>query len=298
MITESEFEQVLDMLDDARLILAPLGAQGLWMHLAIEMRENPETKGFQLGSVGLNQFLTSVSQYETGNETDKKNKLETYLEYLTETGLVKRNADGSVEIPGIAASTDRSAIARENGARGGRPRRGESAEQAAARRAREPMAPPPRGDLETRENQTGKTRLARAAAAAERKSLGLQAAGATGQVTFGRAVARLAGFEDGCDIRPVLDWLEHGIDRDVIVQTVRKVSARSGYKAPRSLRYFSEAISEAAPPGRSTPGDLPSPAAHPPSKRPRWWSTWVKRLAGRHDAPGVLPSDHLRHAND
>lgn len=65
---------------------------------------------------------------------------------------------------------------------------------------------------------------------------------------MGEAACRAALLDPGrlaVDFVPVTRWLAAGYDPEVdIVPTIAAVAARPGYRAPRSLAYFTEAIAE------------------------------------------------------
>jgi hypothetical protein len=278
--------------DDPRMRLMPLAAQGLWLRVAMTLQSMPETAGFRLGSEFINRLLVLVSEEETQLGSADATRLETHLENLIKAGFLTRHDDGSIEIPDSMPATDRVTAARENGARGGRPRRGETAEQAAARRARDAMAMSAASDAETQktqhETQASKAPRARATAATAKESKQAYAC-APDDLSFGRVVAQSAGLEDGCDVGPVLDWLAQGIDRGVILATVRGVVARPNYRVPRTLGYFSAAIRE-APAGGSVMSGEPDIAS---DKRPSWWRTWAKRIGGGRHACAASLSDRV-----
>jgi len=191
---------------------------------------------------------------------------ETALETLRNLGLIERRDDGAILIPAAETLSPRQSSGRTGAARGGRPRRGETAEAARERRQREmllPMPPAPKPP------ETGSETLARAATATSTSEVAVEG-GSGGNppewVSLGAEVAELAGLDPvhgGHDFRPVQGWLQAGHDAEAIRETIRRVAARPGYdgRRVRSLRYFDRAIATGAEPAAvARIGHVPRPS--------------------------------------
>jgi hypothetical protein len=182
---------------------------------------------------------------------------ETHVETLLETGLLVREADGALAVPLPASTSRRSVAAQGNGRLGGRPRRGETAEQARLRRAQTSlMMPISGGGAETQETH-GETSLAGAKAAAAIEIESKQQQQETQQADIGELgaeLAEIAGLDPvrgTYDFRPVMDWRGQGIGDALLRQVVAEVAARPGYRVPQTLGYFRRPVADAVAAGRT-----------------------------------------------
>lgn len=272
---------------DPRLRLVPLAAQALWMRLADALAQMPEPGVFRLGSrVG---SVREVSMLVSAEETET----ETHLETLLETGLITREADGALSVPLPAAASRRAAAAQGNGRFGGRPRRGETAEQARLRRSQTSLMMPISGGASETQETHGETHLAGAAAAAliDKESKQQREETQVSLDTLGAELAEIAGLDPvrgTYDYRPVMDWRGQGVSDALLRQVVGEVAARPSYRPPQTLGYFRRAVAEAVAAGR----DGRHPAARTPT-RPEITAylaecdAWDR--AGRPGAPPVHP---------
>jgi hypothetical protein len=234
---------------DPRLRLVPLAARALWLLLADALAQMPEPGVFRLGlRVG---SVREVSLLVSAEETE----IETHLETLLETGLVTREADGALSVPLPATGSRRTVAAQGNGRLGGRPRRGETAEQARLRRAQTSLMMPISGGVAETQETHGETHLAGAAAAAREEKESKQPREET-QVSLdalGAELAEIAGLDPvrgTYDYRPVMDWRGQGISDALLRQVVAEVAARPGYRPPQTLGYFRRPVADAVAAGR------------------------------------------------
>ena len=112
------------LLADRRLALLPLAAQGLLFRLVDILVGWTEPGGLRIGGRALSN--REIALLVSAEETEVSNHLET----LVQTGFLNRaETDGAVFMP-LSAAGERDARAR-----GGRPKRGETAVQAGLRRS-------------------------------------------------------------------------------------------------------------------------------------------------------------------
>lgn len=105
---------------------------------------------------------------------------------------------------------------------------------------------------------------------------------------LGRAVCHAAGIDEAriaVDFSEAIGWTTAGFKPEVVLAAVRAVAARPGYKPPRSLRYFTQAIREAhepPKPGRKAPVAAPARDLTDEEKRKsdEWW-LMVARLQAK-----------------
>jgi len=229
----------------------------------------------------------AVSRLVNRSETD----VETDLAALVELGWLDLDDDGrGVALPGVQAASARVEAARSNGLRGGRPRKGETREDARDRRQGALMLPLAGGGAETQETETEPSGESSRAAAKPIAIEAKQAADAreeTDWVAIGAELADIAGLDPARghhSALPVKGWMEAGASADLIRDVVRRVSAR-----PRrdgrpigSLMFFSRAVMEevarAAPP--------PPPVERSTSGYEHAFRLW--RENGAHGAPPSL----------
>lgn len=229
---------------DPRLRLVPLGARALWLLLADALAEMPEPWVFLLGSRpgSVREIAMMVSADESETET--------HVQTLLDIGLLEKRADGAIAVVGLPESR-RSAAAQGNGRLGGRPRKGETAEEARLRRQQTHMALPIAGGrAETQETQRKpetETRLAGADDADQKDKID-QSREVSDIVAFGAELAEIAGMDPArgtYDFRPVMNWRAMGLPDATIRDVVRCWVGRTGYTVPRSLAYFAGGMKEA-----------------------------------------------------
>jgi hypothetical protein len=200
--------------------------------------------GFRVGSA--RDIALMVTMPET--------EVETHIETLFETGLLIRRDEGVISLPTMPEVSRRAASARENGGIGGRPRRGETADQARERRLRQrelPLMSSLEGGVgkthetqpETRAENPPRVRAATASSFASEESK--QAAGGFGEL--GEEIAEMAGLDPArgtYSFGPVKEWLTAGATAELIREVVERIASRASYRAPTSLGYFTKAVRE------------------------------------------------------
>jgi hypothetical protein len=230
------------------------------------------------GEGGRLRFPVSVSEALSRLLAIAEPDVETALASLALAGFLDVDGDGrTLWMPGAREGQARSAAARVNGVNGGRPKKGETPEQARARRAQQSlMLPLPGGHEAQRETQgtetepTGESSCARVSATAE--SAKASAASWPEIQALGEELADIAGI-DGArhpfTFKPVQDWLAQGAEPDLQRQVIRRVVERPSYdrSTVKGLGYFGPAMREALERGERvaphTSGNAAGPAAAP-----------------------------------
>lgn len=250
---------------DPRLRTLPLAARALWLLLAEAMLQGEAPGVLPFGS------LARVSLLVSAPETD----IETHLETLLAEGLLTRTPDGGLACPLLVQAAARTAAARANGAAGGRPRKGETPEQARARRAQGALLLPVPGRAaetqetkpETRAAETPTTTESSISESSSPPPLPVRAWAAVGS-----QVAMRAGLDpvrQRFDYAPVREWMEAGASAELILAAVEECVARPSYVAGRvhSLRYFDRAVRERlqAASGQTSPAAPAGYVPPPPS---------------------------------
>lgn len=239
---------------DPRLATLPMGAKWMWLALAERAAASTPDGVLRLGCAF--GFLTGIAMLIQAAEPE----VQTHWETLAARGLVIRQGD-DVLVPELEALvTRRAAVARANGASGGRPRRGETPEQARARRAQGALLLPVPGaaaaPAEEPSETEPETRRDSAPPLPTTSTESLVVVGSGGDVAreatpsaIGCEVARIAGLDpvrQRFDYRPVIEWLAEGADRALILDVVRDVAGKPGFEPHRvrTLRYFTPAMQE------------------------------------------------------
>lgn len=249
---------------DARLATLPMAAKWMWLTLAERAAETPDGV-LRLGSAF--GFLTGIAMLIQAAETE----VETHWETLAARGLVVREGD-AVTLPDLPMQAARASVARANGAAGGRPRRGETPEQARLRRAQASLMLPVEGGVgKPTGTEPGNPEVSVTTTTVESVSVSSspppKPAREETPSSIGAAVAELAGLDpirQRFDYLPVRDWLAAGMTRAFILETVGQVVDRPGYQPGRisSLRYFDRALraawEDAAPPSRRAEPERPA----------------------------------------
>jgi hypothetical protein len=216
---------------DPRLRTLPLAVRMLFLLVAEAAARSPVAGLLPFGETRRVSLLVSAP------ETD----VETGLETLIAEGLLRRQ-DGGLGVPILLDVPPRAEVARRNGAAGGRPRKGETAEAARERRQGALLLP-----LAGKPSETQAGNLAPTTTDSSQSVSGGDAR-APDWVSVGMQVAEIAGLDPargGYDFRPVQAWLSQDYaSRDDILAAVRRVASRPGYNAAkvRSLKYFDAAV--------------------------------------------------------
>jgi hypothetical protein len=232
-----------DLLTAARsnpkLRVIPPAARWLWLMLSDIMLETPEPGVLQFGSMTVSPL--EISMMVSMTETE----VETQLETIIKVGLISRRDDGVLVIPTMQEASRRVTMARQNGGFGGRPRRGETAEQARLRRTQDNLVMPIQGGLsETQENQNRterfKTKLTSLEALESKK-----ASLAVNSYELGFELAKIAGVDPASeryDFGLVTRWLAEGATPELLREVFCEVTGRSSYETPKSIGYFTKAV--------------------------------------------------------
>jgi hypothetical protein len=244
MMASSKCVDSVDMMRrDPRLRLLPLGARALFVLLVDALEQMPEhvfCLGNRPGSIEELASLVAAPQTE----------VETHLETLLHMNLLTRRAtDGALTLPGTP-TVDHATVARENGGLGGRPRKGETCEEARARRSQGNLKLViVGGNSETQETQEKPSGVNASRVRVTTTTLPRELAKQSVEVEkFAIEMAKVAGLKSGTlNAGPIAEWLAAGIGEQVIRETIAKVARRQGYAAAKvhSLRYFDRAIHEA-----------------------------------------------------
>jgi hypothetical protein len=189
----------------------------------------------------------AVSRILNRTETEA----ETDIAALVDLGWIEIDTDGrSVWMAGAKAQAGRVEAAQINGLRGGRPRKGETPEQARARKQGSLMLPMAGGaEKPTETEREPGVESSRAAAASSSTVQEAAAAGARdGWVSLAQRCAEIAGIDPargGWNALPVKGWVDAGVPEDVILETVRTVAARPRRSPIGSLMFFHQAVMQA-----------------------------------------------------
>lgn len=232
---------------DARLTTLPMAAKWLWLSLAERAAETPE------GSVPVGSafgFFAGIAMLIQVAEPE----VETHWETLAARGLVLRDGD-TFSVPDLPASGARASSARANGGLGGRPRRGETPEDARLRRAQAHMMLPITGGPE----KPSGTQAENPAVFPTTTTESLTSVSSpppkptrdTAHATLGAELATLAGLDpvrQRFDYQPVRAWLDAGYSPTLIRSVVAEVAARPSFNPGNvnTLAYFNKPIERAA----------------------------------------------------
>lgn len=247
---------------DAAFRTLPPMVRHLWLDLVAYATASDTPGQFRFpGSVS-----ASVSMLLSLSETD----VQTALETLADLGWAECDADGrTLWLAGARDNAARAEAARINGNRGGRPRKGETAEAARARRQPSFLLPiaGTAGASETQETESEpKRESSRAACLASSKEEVAAAPRDVGWVSLASELADLAGFDGasgGWNATPVRGWMERGATPGLLRQVIGAVAARHGYRdrRVRSFQYFEQAVVEAMAAGVASSPEPTSPYA-------------------------------------
>lgn len=247
----------------------PIRAFFLVLGEAMAASENPGVLGFaENARISL---LVSVPETDVGS----------YLETLVAEGLLLRPEGGGLVCPMLAGLPGKASVARENGGKGGRPRKGETAEQARLRRAQPGlMLPLPGAAADTGETKPPKPHDDDDSINSD-SSIITRAQGQAGArevLALAREVATLAGMDPArsdWSARDVQGWLNAGATPALVLEVVADVMTRCR-QVPAGLRYFSRAIERAVAENRAAPASV---AAAAPSGQVAWGRAFEAHLA-------------------
>ncbi|MDB5415089.1 MAG: putative phage protein [Rubritepida sp.] len=227
-------------------------------------------------------------------------EVQTHLETLVETGLLARDDRGYLSCPMLGDVAARTVAARQNGTRGGRPRKGETPEQYAARRRQGEMLLPIGGMAEKpSETQQWETSSAGAAprttSSSSLRSETTQPVAHEGEWQKLASLAIAAAALPGKRIAwtPAQQWEAWGATPELVERVVGDVMRR-GTKAPSeisSIQYFSNAIKRAVDEAGGT--SAPSAASivrHQLTGLEARMRTWEE--SGHHGPPPRLHDQH------
>ena len=227
----------------------PLVVQAVWLRLFASAEA--------AGEGGRLRFPIPVSEAVSRLLQIAEPEARSALESLVGVGFLDLDADGrTVWMPGSRDAEARVAAARSNGEKGGRPRKGETPEQARLRRAQPSMPLPIPGGrdaaAETQESKTDPHEESSRAGGATATSESAKPAAPSGRDVQALGdelaeIAKLDGVRLPFTYGPVRDWLSQGAAPDLLRQVVRRVAERPGYAAAavKGLGYFAPAVREA-----------------------------------------------------
>jgi hypothetical protein len=176
---------------------------------------------------------------------------ETHLETLIEKGLLARDDAGRLLCPAMEGISARARAARENGRKGGRPRK--DAPVTPQNDARQVVAklPIPGGLAKPSETQRWETPSAGAAPRTTTSTEGTTTESGAWQELAQKAIAVAGLSMKRPDWTVARDWLEAGHSAEHVLAVVADVAARPGFRAESvtTLRYFSPAIARQASAG-------------------------------------------------
>jgi hypothetical protein len=258
MARKNSAQMLLDVMDELRMRTLAPDVRMLWLDIA-RMMQRDRISVLRFGSeiVGAHRLAILVSRPETESETE----LETKITELCERGLLAREADGAISCPMLAQALTRAEINRENGRKGGRPRK----DGAPPGQRSMPFVGVIGGtDMETKKTETETqardngisstttTSISKSVSESEFTEVGEMELDAIG-------IDRAKSFIHYGQVR---QWLKDGATRELILDVVRGVMARPGMTAERirSLNFFNAAIAEAI--------------AKKPAPKPLWEKKW------------------------
>jgi hypothetical protein len=209
--------------------VAPAGAKWLMFALVKELAKPANAGALPFSDAARVSLLVSVSVSE----------VETYMANLLETGLLLRDAAGALTCPALDGLLARTSRAAENGRKGGRPRRGETPEDAMKRRQGHLMLP-----VEGKPTKpTGESSRASIESNTSINSVS-DAREFSGLVEELAAMAGMDPARGGYNGSAIRMWLNRGASPDLLREVVARVRGRSSADIT-SFAYFSRAVDEA-----------------------------------------------------
>lgn len=240
-------ERLLARLDaDVRLRTLPAAAQMLWVKMMRAALASPEVGLLRVGTEARFAMLVSIAVAVW--ETD----VETHLPTLRNRGLVETDETaGLLRLPDAAAEAARTTAARINGLRGGRPRKGETAEEALRRRQGAFLMPLPKPTEPNAESS--RARLSDSDSE-EQSELSVspprEETEPADVAALGQELAGMAGLDavrSAFVFQDVRAWLALGATPELLRRVVGEVAgkARAQGKVIGSMRYFAAAVRDA-----------------------------------------------------
>lgn len=217
--------------DDPRLRTLPMAARMLWVLLAEAMARPGFDGALPFADPRRVSLLVSEAQTE----------VETHLETLISEGLILREGDG-LACPMLREAAARTVAARRNGAAGGRPRKGETPEEARLRRLQGEMLMPVPKPGETQRWETPSAGIPPRTTTTSTEETTTQS-GAWQQLA--QDAIRVAKLQlKRPDWTVAQEWLGTGLTADAILAMIGEMAARPSFDAAKvtSLRYFTPAI--------------------------------------------------------
>jgi len=232
---------ILETLRDPRVVTLPAAAQTLWIRVITAM-QNSGISVLRFGSDIMKP--SEIGLFVGIAETE----IETHLGRLIERGLLRRDDDGAVICPMLAASMSRAEINRINGKRGGRPRKDASPPGQSSL-----MLPIDGGKMKTEktESETETETEGGANGVPTTTYLSKESESKVSEEEYhqtGRAVLDAVGCDPAKSMMTyglVRQWLADGADREMILAVVGKIMNREKKPDITNLKYFSRAIEEA-----------------------------------------------------
>ena len=225
---------------DPRFALAGVAASAIWLRLVRAVQQLGDGSVFRMGSASVS--VGDIAMVIRTQETET----EPALNRLLELGLLAREADGAWSIPWLAEGAARTNAARHNGLRGGRPRKGETPEQAMARRQGH-LPLPIEGGRETDAKPNAESSRASIESSSLSSPPPSQSLDARELVALVEELAEIAGMDPargGYNGAAVRGWLARGATPELLRDVVRRVRARS-QAAIGTFAYFNRAVEEA-----------------------------------------------------
>lgn len=235
---------------DPRFALAGTSAAAIWLRLVRVLQRMGDSSVLRFGSVvgSATEIALAIRTQET--------ELEPGINRLAELGLLAREEDGALSVPWLADGAARASSARSNGLRGGRPRKGETREEANVRRQGHLPLPISGGVAVKAETQQQPSEES-SRASTESNSISSSSQSIDGRELYAltEELAEIAGMDparggyNGSDIRM---WLTQGATPDLLREVVRTVRQRSKV-AIGNFRYFRDEVAQALAEGRAQP---------------------------------------------
>lgn len=226
---------------DPRFALAGVAASAIWLRLVRAVQQLGDGSVFRMGSasVSVGDIATVIRTQETETEPA--------LNRLLELGLLAREADGAWSIPWLAEGAARTNAARSNGLRGGRPRKGETPEEAMRRRQGHLPLPIEGGRETDAKPKAESSRASTESSSSSSPPPSPQSLDARALVALVEELAEIAGMDPargGYNGSAVRAWLARGATPELLREVVRRVRSRSS-AAIAGFAYFNRAVEEA-----------------------------------------------------
>lgn len=266
--------------------LLPDALRLFWFDVVALAAAAPETGVLRFPQSVSPSVPQSVSRLVSVAETDA----ETWLAQLAGIGMVEWQPGAeTLALPGaVKATSARANGARINGLSGGRPRRGETPEQARLRRQQGALVLPIRGGAAAPAAKPNAETLSESDNQNSNQKSDLTAR-VENALALAKEVAALAGMDPARSTwhaRDVQGWLAAGATRQLVLDVVADVMSRAK-GVPGGLRYFDAAVRRALAENAQAPA-LPPGAAAVASPKAEWARQFDAHLnAG--GKPGAFP---------